>query len=115
MSLHGDLERLMAISLHDMPVTSLAIDFENRLLTLQLAVYNEETGDYDALILIFQSIGRLSLGELVLSDKAFEDLEVYGHTISYAGEECAIHLLLLAGFGCPSVELSFTFKQVHLT
>ena len=110
-----DLENLKQASFHDMGVNSLAIDFELRLFTLVLDVYNEDTSDYDNLKLEFLGINNLNLGPLELATKGFDDLDVYTHTVTQAGEAHAIHFVLLTGTGRRGVEWSFTFEQVRLS
>lgn len=110
-----DLENLKQTSLHDMGVNSLAIDFQHRILTLRLSTYNEDTRGYDTLKLEFLGVSNLNLGPLELDGKGFDDLDVYTHTVTPAGDRHAIHFVLLTGFSRPGAEWSFTFEQVRLS
>lgn len=110
-----DLENLKQTSFHDMGINSLLVDFEHRLLTITLGVYNEDTRGYDDLKLEFLGISNLNLGPLELDGMGFDDLEVYSHTVTQAVDNHAIHFVLLTGFSRPSAEWSFTFEQVKLS
>ena len=106
-----DLENLNNMSLHDMIVNSLAIDFQNRLLTLVLNAYNEDTCGYDNLKLEFLGINKLNLEPLELDAKGFEDFDVYTHTVTQTDDTHAVQFTLLTDHGRPSIELSFTLSK----
>ena len=111
----NDLENLTQTSLHDMGVNAFTVDFQQRTLTLQLDVYNEDTRRYDTLKIDFQGISDFNLGPLQLTAKNFEHLDVYSHTVTKQGDVHAIHFGLLTGHGQPGTEWSFTFEQVTLS
>ena len=107
-----DIERLAQLKLHDVGFENFHLDFEKRIVRITYSVYDETTGLYSSLEIVFFNISNLKMDELHMTD--IQSLEIYDHQVANRFGLPFIKFVMLTGFGKPSFNLEFNFAEYTL-
>ena len=104
--------RLKKVDWHDLPVNKIEISTEESTkLTVEALIFNEETKEYEKLILIFSNITELEINRIILSGKS--DMELYSFDFSKK-EQYYCKLNFLCGWAEPDFEISLKCGKIEL-
>lgn len=102
-----DLENL---ALHDMPVKSLSIYFEEKNILIVIWKHNDEINDYSEITISFTGVKNLHLDDL---PNLYVE-EITDCNIEQKDSEYFVDFTMLYGHPIIPVNLSFSFDEVHV-
>ena len=108
-----DIEDLINIEFHDLPVEALCLDFVANNLKIQVACHNDATEEYNSKAICFSDVANLSIEGEFISTKA-NGKEINWSNLQTCDRYYRIEIIFLQGSTSPSVKVAFDFSSVKL-
>ncbi|RWY55855.1 hypothetical protein [Mucilaginibacter gilvus] len=104
-----NLDNISTLDLHDQTVSELSLDLEHCKIIIGVSVYNELTQNYDDIRISFHHVKNLKMDAINLPN--LEPLEINAFDISIIESHKCAKILLLQGFGNPTLGLFFLYSH----
>ncbi len=98
--------------MHDLPVESIILNFGLKVVRLCCAVYSDEEDCYKPKEFIFTEVKKLNVESMILLN--LEHIEIYSAENISLPDSNKMILTFLAGFGQPTFNLDFEYKEFRV-